>query len=475
MNPLECLGSPDYRPVTGTVHRCEQMNERPILERPDMSLGTRISATLLAATLAGAGLAALPAHAETSRGITIPAFYTPPATLPAADGALIRTEPLKLALNLPGINSALPGNATRIMYKSTDSTGSPVAVTGAYLEPAAPWLGLGPRPLAVVAPGTMGQGDQCSTSWALQKGLILGIGAEQSTVSVGYEILAIYRLLAKGVAVVQTDYVGLGTTDRLHTYVNRVDGGHAVLDAARAAKALPSTKITSRAPVGLYGYSQGGGAVASAAELQPTYAPDVALKATYAGAPPADLAEVTAAIDGSELLGALGWSVNGFLQAEPALRPLVDGYLSDAGRATLKDLSTMCVGDAIIAYAGRRSTSWTTGGESVADIIGAQPALRSYIDAQRIGTRKPAGVVRVATGIHDNLVPHAQARTMAADWCKLGGKVVYAPVEQSKGSSALLNHFGPLLTDQGTAVDWLTHRLAGLPSASTCATLPRQP
>ena len=440
-----------------------------------MSLATRISATLLAATLAGAGLGAPPAQAVTSRGIPIPAFYTPPATLPAANGALIRTEPLQLALNLPGVNSALPGNATRIMYRSTDSTGGPVAVTGAYLEPAKPWLGLGPRPLVVVAPGTMGQGDQCSTSLALQKGLVLGIGSEQSTVSVGYEILAVYRLLAKGVAVVQTDYVGLGTTDRLHTYVNRVDGGHAVLDAARAAKALPHTKITAAAPVGLYGYSQGGGAVAAAAELQASYAPDVALRATYAGAPPADLTEVTEAIDGSELLGALGWSVNGFLQSQPSLRPLVDGYLSDAGRATLADLSTMCVGDAVLTYAGRRSSGWTTGGESLADIVAAEPALRSFLDDQRLGVRKPAGVVRVATGVADNLVPHAQARTMAADWCRLGGKVVYAPIGQSAGGSALLNHFGPLLTDQDDAVDWLTLRMAGLPAASNCASLPRLP
>jgi len=41
--------------------------------------------------------------------------------------------------------------------------------------------------------------------------------------------------------------------------------------------------------------------------------------------------------------------------------------------------------------------------------------------------------------------------------------------------SPLLNHFGPLLTDQGAAVDWLTDRLAGKPAASTCATLPSQP
>jgi len=440
-----------------------------------MSLRTRISVALLTTTVV-VSFAPLPAHASvTSRGVTIPDFYTPPANLPSANGSLIRSEPLPLALSLPGLGSTLPGTATRIMYKSTDASGEPVAVTGAYVEPAASWAGGGPRPLVVLAPGTMGQGDQCSTSLALQRGLILGSEGSQTTISVGYEILAMYRLLAKGIAVVETDYVGLGTTDRLHTYVNRLDEGHAVLDAVRAVKALPDTSITAKSFVGLYGYSQGGGAVASAAELQSSYAPDVTLKATYAGAPPADLAAVTAAIDGSELVGALAWAVNGFVQSKPELKPLVDRYLTDAGRAALQNLSTMCVGDAILGYLDQHSSSWTKTGQSLIDIIRSEPDLKAYVGEQLIGTRKPTGVVRVATGISDDLVPHAQARTMAANWCKLGGDVVYAPVLLPSVGSPLLNHVGPLLADQGAAIDWLGLRLAGVPTLSTCAILPLEP
>ncbi|MYR58744.1 triacylglycerol lipase, partial [Streptomyces sp. SID625] len=183
---------------------------------------------------------ALPATAATgpapvvSRGVTVPEFYDPPAELPAADGTLVRTEPLPLALSLPSLHGPLPGRATRLMYKSTDANGAPVAVTGAYIEPTARWKGGGPRPLVVVAPGTMGQGDQCAASLGLEHPLAFN----GETVSIGYEDLSVYRLLAQGTAVVVTDYVGLGATDRLHTYVNRIDGAHAVLDAARAARTV---------------------------------------------------------------------------------------------------------------------------------------------------------------------------------------------------------------------------------------------
>jgi len=405
-----------------------------------------------------------------SRGVTIPAFYNPPTTLPGANGALVRSEPLPLALSLPGLDGPLPGTATRLMYKSTDSGGQPVAVTGAYIEPSADWSGSGPRPLVAVAPGTVGQGDQCSASMGLEHPLVFN----SQTVSVGYEDLSIYRLLAEGVAVVVTDYVGLGATDRLHTYVNRIDEAHAVLDAVRAARSLTGTSVTADSPVGLYGYSQGGGATAAAAELQSSYAPDVTLSGTYAGAPPADLNSVTKAIDGSELAGALGWSLNGFLQSDPALKPLAEAHLNDAGKAALTDLSTMCVGDALLGYAYTKSTSWTTDGQSLGDIIAATPAFQAYVDEQRIGTLKPSGPVRLATGVSDNLVPHAQARQLAVDWCAKGADVTYKAVVLPSVGSALLNHFAPLLTDQGDAISWLTDRLAGRPATSNCWTMPVQ-
>ncbi|MFH8368444.1 lipase family protein [Streptomyces sp. NPDC018031] len=429
------------------------------------------------ATLACLGVQMAPASgagpdAGPSRGAAVPDFYRPPASLPAADGALVRTEPLPLALSLPGLDGKpLPGTATRLMYKSTDSGGRPVAVTGAYLEPSAAWRGGGPRPLVALAPGTMGQGDQCAASLGLEHPVVL----DGQTVSVGYEDVAVYRLLASGVAVVVTDYVGLGATDRLHTYVNRLDGGRALLDAVRAARSLPGASVTSGSRVGLYGYSEGGGASAAAAELQPSHAPEIELAGTYSGAPPADLAEVMKGVDGSALAGALGWSFNGFLQSDPRLRPIADARLNATGKAALADLATRCVGDAILAYAFEESTAWTNGGESVTEIVAEEPELRATLDAQRIGTLKPAGPVRLATGVQDDIVPHAQARRLAVDWCRKGAAVTYEAVDlPDLGDGLLTNHLVPLITDQGAAVSWLTDRLSGKATTSNCWTMPFQ-
>ncbi|MFJ5786541.1 lipase family protein [Streptomyces hydrogenans] len=444
-------------------------------------LSADAGARLLAAAVAGAVcacLAAAPASAAdtepvVSRGVTIPAFYNPPTELPAADGALIRTEPMSLGLSIPGLDGRpLPGTATRLMYKSTDSSGRPVAVTGTYIEPSAAWKRSGPRPLVAMASGTMGQGDQCAPSFALEHPLTL----TGDTMSVGYEALAVYRILASGAAVVLTDYVGLGATDRLHTYVNRLDQGHALLDAARAARAVPGASVTAGSRTGLYGYSQGGAAAASAAELQPSYAPDVPLSGTYAGAPPADLTSTMKGIDGSALAGALAWSISGFAQADPDLRAVVEEHVSDSGKAVLRDASTMCVGDALFGYGFAKSSRWTKDGRSIGDIIAAEPAARAALNRQRIGTLRPAGPVRVATGVHDDIVPHGQARQLAVDWCRKGADVTYeAVVLPNLGDKILTNHLVPLLTDQGDAIAWLTDRLAGQPAGSNCWTMPLQP
>ncbi len=63
-------------------------------------------------------------------------FYTPPDPLPPGEpGDLIRTEPSRLVLEPSGQLGAIMATGTRIMYRSTDTRGNPIAVTGTYFEP----------------------------------------------------------------------------------------------------------------------------------------------------------------------------------------------------------------------------------------------------------------------------------------------------------------------------------------------------
>ncbi|MET0796278.1 MAG: lipase, partial [Rhodococcus sp. (in: high G+C Gram-positive bacteria)] len=123
---------------------------------------------------AGVSVAALVMGAVTApAAMAEPAdFYTPPSELPAgANGDLIKSEPSPLLLSVPGSNGAWPATATKIMYRSEDAKGAPVAVTGTFLEPSNPWTGQGARPLVAAAVGTHGQGDQCAPSKLFNTGI----------------------------------------------------------------------------------------------------------------------------------------------------------------------------------------------------------------------------------------------------------------------------------------------------------------
>lgn len=423
-----------------------------------------------AAALGVTTLVAPPAGAETSRGIEIPAFYDPPASIAQQPGTLMRSKPITLSDRLP---APLPAKATRLMYSTIDSRGEATAVTGAYLRSSRPWDGPGLRPLVAFAVGTIGQGDQCAPSIGLVRPIAVGIGSEGATLTLDYDILAMSALLSRGYDVALTDYVGLGTTDRVHTYVNRIDQGHALIDVARAVRALG---VARRTPVGFWGYSQGGGAAASAAELHSRYAPRLNVRGTFAGAPPANLRAVLKGIDGNVIAGVAGYALNGFLASYPQIRGVFAETVSATGSAKLKSISTECIGDTVASSRFASTSDWTRTGESLSRVIARSPEARRVIARQRIGARTPAAPVLVTTDVGDNTVPHAQVRTLAVDWCRLGASVDYRPSGAPGGSDRLaLHHVAGMAASLAPAMRWMEDRFAGEPVTSDCADLPDMP
>ncbi|WP_280397260.1 lipase family protein [Nocardia carnea] len=187
-------------------------------------------------------------------------FYAPPQQFPAEPGAVIKTRPMSLLATLP-TEQGWPGKADHVMYTSRLQDGSPVAVTGTFIDAAGPWLGAGPRPTVVISPGTSGQGDRCAMSKAFSTGVTVTTDPSPS-LSANQELPSSAVWSRLGARVLVTDYIGLGTPG-LHTYANRIEQAHAVLDGARAANNLAGAGPET--PLVLWGYSQGGGGGGAAA------------------------------------------------------------------------------------------------------------------------------------------------------------------------------------------------------------------
>ncbi len=396
------------------------------------------SPLVLMATAAALTLSATPAHAGSER----PVFYEPPATLPAHNGDVIRSESADFYLDPFRLLKA-DADVNRVMYRTTDGEGEPLAVTGTVLTPNKEWSGGGERPLVSYAVGTQGLGDHCAPSRQL------AAGSE-------YEGLFIKGLLLRGYAVVVTDYEGLGTPGE-HTYMNRAVSGQAVLDAARAAQRLPGAGIADDGPVAITGYSQGGGAAAAAAELAPSYAPELDLRGVAAGAVPADLNAVAETIDGSLYAGFLGYSVAGLaaghdIDTEP--------YLNEKGEAFLEESRRYCTIEAVARHAFTRSATLTESGEPLSEYL-KEPVWKAVIDEQRIGERTPAVPTLVTHSLLDDVIPYRVGKNLAADWCAGGATVEFS---WNLGPT----HVGGAVAGYPKVFTWLGDRFEGERPRSTC-------
>lgn len=372
---------------------------------------------------------------------TRPAFYEPPASIPSTPGTIIRSEPAPLLLDPFDLSSSVV-TATRVMYSSTDGDGTPIAVTGTVFVPKTAYSGSSARPLISYAPGTQGMGDTCAPSRQMES-------------LVEYEGIGITPNVARGYAVAITDYQGLGTPGT-HSYMARKPQGQAVLDMARAVQNLQGSGITKANPVGLMGYSQGGGAVAAAAELAGSYAPELNIKGSAIGAPPADLAKVGANIDGTTyslfaLFATLGVATAEHVDTKP--------YLNAQGQELASKVEGDCVFD-LFSYANLDSSKYTTSGKKLKELLDEEP-FKTAIADQRIGKLKPNAPVQINHSIGDDVIPYGVGKQLGSDWCDKGTRVTF-------NAGVVPTHVGGMPGHIAKSMVFFEDRFAGRNQLSSC-------
>lgn len=371
-------------------------------------------------------------------------FYEPPSPLPAAqNGDILSSRASRFTLDPIGKAPVEGVSSWQVLYRSTDALGAPMGVTGTVLVPTAPWRGAGSRPLVSYAVGTRGVGDDCAPSYTLSQGA-------------DYEGLFIKAAVDQGWAVAITDYQGLGTPG-LHTYMVGPAQGHAVLDMARAAQRLPGTGLSSATPVGLMGYSQGGGAAGWAAELAASYAPDLTIKGSVLGGVPGDLAATAEFLDGSLAVAFALMAAIGLDTAYPELD--LENFLNARGQELVETSQELCLVD-VDGFATLISTAFTDIDDYVTTNPLSTPAWQARLEGTRLGTVRPSAPVLQYHGLVDEIVPYRQAAELRRTWCDRGATVDWnvLPAEHLLG----------LVQGQPLGITWMGARFAGLPTWGNC-------
>ncbi|MEV4237068.1 lipase family protein [Nocardia sp. NPDC049737] len=364
---------------------------------------------------------------------TVDDFYRSPALdFTPYPGEILRRR----AVATPGLHGA--NRAWQLVYASRTGLRAPIPASGIVITPDIAELA-GPSPILLYCPVFHGLGGRCAPSQ-----LLAGEGTEPET---GF----IATALERGWTVAVPDGLGLGMTGLgPHHFLAGGAAAHAVLDLARAARALPELGA-AQAPCVAWGYADGGRAAIWAAEQHPVYAPELDLRGVAAGAVVADPSALIGEIDGGPWAGLAVAGLIGLSRAYPHLP--MRHLLTDEGHATIERAQELDAAELLLAYRNTALGPWCERQDPWND-----PMWRYALANETSGRVAPQVPVHLYHGIEDVLVPVAMGRHLFAEYRTHGVDLSWREYASS--------HIGAATDGAAEAVARLANYLLRRPAAA---------
>ncbi len=388
--------------------------------------------------LPAVGASAAPSAAAVAPGSTVPdqdPFYAAPADIGSyAPGSVVGSRPVP-GVNLFGI--PVPVDAWQISYRTNDSHGQAELAVTTLVVPKSAWTGAGPRPVVSLQTPEDSVGTSCAPSYQI------ATGKDVQDAALGAQ------LLLAGWAVAVPDFEGPKSV-----FLAGPQAGHAVLDGIRAVKQFGTAGIGPANPWALDGYSGGAEATGWAAQLQPSYAPDVKLAGAALGGTPSDPAAVAKYIDGTAFAGFEFAAAYGIDTEFPEAG--IDGLLNSRGQQDFAGIKGSCETSILPAFAFRRLAQDTTAADPL-----SVPSVAAALHENTLGTAAPATPVYDYHADTDEIVPVGQDDAMVKGWCAAGASV-------QKVRDLLGEHVEEVAARAVSVEVFLASRFAGRSPSSTC-------
>nr|WP_280232874.1 lipase family protein [Nocardia cyriacigeorgica] len=370
---------------------------------------------------------------------------------PAPDPDPFYAEPPGLADKQPGEVLAvrqmppLPffpeTTVTAVRFRSTNSTGKPIAATTTVLSPRAHRKD---GPLLSLQHIINGLGAQCSVSRVLY--------TNDPDLMVR-EAPAWNVLLQRGWTVTLPDHLG-----PQFAYGAAKLGGQVTLDGIRAVKRVQELEVEN-SRVSMVGYSGGGMATAWAAALQPTYAPELEIAGAAMGGVPMNLVKMLEGLGlGSHPVFGLALAAGLGLEREYPQRFPISDQLNDRGLAARDAIANSCTNGILATGAGHGALDFAKTTSMIDD-----PQARKVVEENSLelydGT--PTMPVFEWHSPIDGLVPVDSIVNTNRRWCAAGAKVQAETV-------AVPDHLTAAVLGLPAALVWIDARLRGEPAPSNC-------
>lgn len=264
--------------------------------------------------------------------------------------------------------------------------------------------------------------------------------------------------LNKGYYIVTSDYEGLNAA-----FTSGLQAGYATLDAVRVALSSTSralTGLSANPRYALWGYSGGTIAAEWAAELQPSYAPELTFQGVALGGLIANVTNVIASIDDSLYTG-LGFSgIQGLVNGYPDFSSLVESsFVSAAKQAEFTSIAGGCILQALLHGADKTLASYFKDYNALIH----EPVVQTVLN--ETGQMGQTGVPRMPMYIYkpigDEVSPVADTDAVYNALCAKGTSIEYR-------RNLVGEHDSESVLGSGSALEWIDDRLAGKPVSAGC-------
>ncbi|KAJ5628914.1 hypothetical protein N7490_011142 [Penicillium lividum] len=337
-------------------------------------------------------------------------------------------------------------SVSQFLFRTTDSLGEPVASVVTLFEP----YNSDPTKLLGYQTYYDSSNVDCSPSYTLQ--------AESDNLSASnasLDIPFIGTALNLGWWVYTTDYEGLEAQ-----YTAGLQSGQAVLDSTRAVlHAGPSLGLSHHPRYVLWGYS--GGALASswAAELQPSYAPDLQFAGIAVGGTVPDIGSVLRTINNGSSAGLAFSGTYGQARAYPNMTGWLEGNLLEGRREEFFSIASGCSARLLELGDGMDLYSYFKGGEGAFEMDIPVSVFRW---SGLLGLRgTPSAPMFVYKAVGDEISPVGDTDDVIAQYCGDGADIEYH-------RDLVGDHETESIAGAGSALAWLSDRLNGVHVRKGC-------
>ncbi|MGO4260964.1 lipase family protein [Lysobacter sp. TAB13] len=421
---------------------------------------SRRRAALMAASLAIAG-AAGSAQARLAPGDDPFYQYTGDTPLEnIAPGTVLKTRTVPYHV----VGFALPIKTTQLLYRSTGQLGQPTVNVTSVIQPV---FALGRQKLISYQSFYDSLNPDDEPSYAISGGLTLG------GLIPNVETALIAPFLSQGYSIVISDTQG----QRANFAAGR-EYGMNTLDSVRATFNSPAVGLAGDTKVALVGYSGGAIATEWAAELAPSYAPDIdrRIVGSSMGGVLVHPAHNLHYVDGSAVwAGIMPMAIVGVSRSfQVDLTP----YLNDYGKQLSERLKKASIINVLAQYPGLTWASIAKPEYATPERIPVFVELANDLIMGTGGTPSAPLLIRQGAGGElegtlgnkpgigrgDGVMIAGDVRTLARDYCSRGVKVQY-------GQSELLSHVGAAAVWIPETLVWVNDRFAGRTAPQNCANI----